>query len=151
MKNRYESHSAVSKRYVLWVMMIYMLTAVTSGCTHNNGDIGPLFGQWHVTAIDIDGSPAGGYNGNVYWSFQNHTVEVKAIYPYHEYQQGFGNWTLDQDMLALSFPDAGLQPPADAFLSGQAVMKVLELDKNRLMLRYRNAGDSLITYTLRKW
>ena len=34
-----------------------------SGCTHNNGDIGPWFGTWQVTGIDADGAPLAEYDG----------------------------------------------------------------------------------------
>ena len=44
------------KRTVYISCMIFVVLSFC-GCTHNNGDIGPWFGQWKVERIDKDGMP----------------------------------------------------------------------------------------------
>lgn len=121
------------------------------GCTHNNGDIGPLFGKWKVTAIEVDGTEACDYAGNVFWNFQSHTIGITAILPDHERIDGFGNWTLVNNILSLSFPDSDKLPPVQAALPSQCLLEVVTLNTRHAIFRYRSAEGSSLTYFLTKW
>ena len=47
-----------------------------TGCTHNDGDIGEWFGEWHLQSIEIDGAADADYDGDVLWKFQNNIVDM---------------------------------------------------------------------------
>ena len=38
------------------ILFVALCVLINVGCTHNNGNIGPLFGLWHVTSIKVDGT-----------------------------------------------------------------------------------------------
>lgn len=40
-------------RHISPLALVAIMMAVVSGCTHNNGDIGPLFGSWTLQEIVI--------------------------------------------------------------------------------------------------
>ena len=39
-------------RHISPLALVAIMMAVVSGCTHNNGDIGPLFGSWTLQAAN---------------------------------------------------------------------------------------------------
>lgn len=137
----------ISYQATLFALVLTLL----AGCTHNNGDIGPLFGKWKVTAIEADGTAQPDYRGNVFWSFQSHTVEVTAVFDHHERYDGFGCWSMAGDELILSFPDSDRQPPEQAALPSECTMTVLRLNSKNAVFRYLLPEGGSLTYTLTKW
>ena len=137
--------------HILSAPLAMLIMLLVSGCTHNNGDIGPLYGQWKLTEIDIDGTPSADYEGNVFWSFQSSAIEIKALYPYHEVQQCYGNWSMDGDELRLDFPDERWQLPGEVMLPASSVLHVLALNTRHALFRYNGSDGHIITYTLEKW
>ncbi|MDE6525025.1 MAG: lipocalin-like domain-containing protein, partial [Paramuribaculum sp.] len=72
-------------RYLSVILSVVALTMLSAGCTRNNGDIGPWFGTWQVTRIDVDGVPADCYRGNVVMKFQSHVMESRTQNDNHSY------------------------------------------------------------------
>lgn len=127
-----------------------------SGCTQVGGHIGHWFGQWRMTAIDIDGQPDAAYNGNTYWSFQSDIVKINDSY---------GTWSTDADdtrlILRFDYSDdkrpAGTgiyAPPASTHLpAGTTALDILQLTRTDITLRYTTDGTPPVAYTyhLQKW
>lgn len=132
-------------------IILSLLCLLATACTHNNGDIGPLFGKWKVTAIEADGMEQPQYGGNIFLSFQSHTVEVTEILPDHMRNDAFGNWSRTGDELTLIFPDAGMVPPAASMLPVQCTLQILHLDSGKATFQLRLQQGATLTYTLKKW
>lgn len=133
------------------IIIIALVGLLAAACTHNNGDIGPLFGKWKVTAIEADGFQAPEYSGNVFLNFQSHTVEVSEIVPDHESYDAYGTWSRNGDELTLLFPDASYQPPSASLLPDRCTLQILHLDTGKATFQLRRADGAIITYTLKKW
>ncbi len=133
------------------IIIIALVGLLSVACTHNNGDIGPLFGKWKVTAIETDGFQAPEYTGNVFFNFQSHTVEVTEILPEYVTYDGYGTWSRNGDELMLIFPDANLQPPGASLLPAQCTLQILHLDTGKATFQLRREDGAIITYTLKKW
>lgn len=132
-------------------IIIGLVCLLSTACTHNNGDIGPLFGKWKVTAIEADGMETAQYAGNIFLNFQSHTVEVTEILPDHIHNDAFGNWSRTGDELMLSFPDAGMEPPASSMLPTQCTLQILHLDSGKATFLLRLSDGATLTYILKKW
>ena len=63
-------------RKALRIIAAVVMTAISGSCTHNNGDIGPWFGEWKLTSIEIDGSPDAAYKANTFWVKARHHQAV---------------------------------------------------------------------------
>lgn len=87
-------------------LLLYLLCAVVqfsfSSCTHNNGDIGPLFGRWTVTECVVDGQRQ---DVDCVIDFQSHIVRVTRLGEHGDTDYSLGTWTLDepQRQLTLDF------------------------------------------------
>lgn len=133
---------------------ISVVTAILiTACTHNNGDIGPIFGQWQLTAVETAGTalPVTLPEGNIYWGFQSSTIHMSWITPDHGQDNRFGNFRLDDDTLFLDFPDEGYQFAPLLGLPDQCAMQVIRLTSKQLILMYQPTDDGSVTYTFRKW
>ncbi|MCM1021619.1 MAG: lipocalin-like domain-containing protein [Muribaculum sp.] len=143
------------KKITLVILSILLFTAI-SGCTHNDGDIGPLFGSWQMTEITVDGQPVADYNQNVFWMFQNSVVCLREILPHHEADNRWGQWRwADKNTLLLNFDhhDELHQPDDPVYLplpitgldAGDNLLHVDRLTSTRMTLTRGN-----YTYRLRK-
>lgn len=156
------------------LFLVCVMSAVLSSCTHNNGDIGPLFGTWRLDAISIDttgddGAPACRTEdvGDVFWAFQNHVVEIERVYPYHQTDTRVGTWQRPDDAsIVINFDNSETDPafaeryimlPGIYLPEHGAVMSVKKLDRNKMTLVYiDNAGVGetpavAYTYYFTKW
>ena len=86
------------KNRLIHILHIRLLVAVLAvwlvngSCTQNDGHLGPIFGQWRMTCITVDGQAVEGYVGNVFWSFQNSVVCLREVLPHHEVDNRWGSW-----------------------------------------------------------
>lgn len=131
--------------------LLGLLLTLLPGCTHNNGDIGPLFGRWKVESIESSDMELPPYGGNMFWSFQNTTVCMQTMGANHEEERVYGNWSLTDGTLLLSFPYDNYAPPAATLLPRESRLQVLHLDRRHATLYYQPSASTGITYTLRKW
>lgn len=91
----------MAMRYLSVILSVVALTMLSAGCTRNNGDIGPWFGTWQVTRIDVDGVPAADYRGNVVMKFQSHVMESRAQSDNHSYSAYWCTWSESDGSLRL--------------------------------------------------
>lgn len=129
------------------INIIIALVATMLGfasCTHNDGDIGPLFGTWHVESIDVDGTPDAAYSGNLFIMFQSNACDWRLVDEQaHTYVNAWTAWTLEGDVLTLNFADDWYPPHAiTGFAPATATaVTVEELSSSRLVLRATSPLD----------
>lgn len=129
-------------------IMLALLAMLLCACTRNDGDIGRFFGQWKLVGITRGGVDDTSYKGNMYWSFQNSTIEMKEVTEDHVSYQTFGNWHEADNTLFLSFPDKGYAPSYVTGLPREAELQIMQLDGGAMVLSY---GDPATIYTFKKW
>lgn len=134
-------------KYLLLTIMI----GVCSGCTHNNGDIGPLFGKWKLTEISIDGNIDNGYGGNIFWSFQSSTVNMIKVSEHHQTKATYGSWTQTDDILTISFPDEDFSPMEELNLKTVNDFNIIKLSGSQMTLRSVDNDDATTEYKFQKW
>lgn len=140
-------------------LIAVLVSVLTLGaCTRNDGNIGKQFGQWKVTHITFDGKEDATYYGNIYWSFQNSTIEMKRVEANHEAYSTFGNYRIMDETLFITFPDDS-RPPMPGFGFKPLVeneIQIVRLTSTEMTLAYETASDDSDTPTnvmiyLRKW
>ncbi len=123
-----------------------------ASCTHNNGDIGPVFGLWQLTQVeggDVEYTPSVQYT--IYWCFQSTTIQMFSVDDHHNNDQRFGNFSMTDDRLNIDFPDTGGYGAPLLGLPRQCSLDVLQLDGSRMTLRYAPADSGETIYYFRKW
>lgn len=148
------------------VVALWALALALAGCTHNNGDIGDLFGTWKLEKMMIDGDIDTDYDGDIVWKFQSSIIEMQQVDGiYHETFNSFGTWTRPADgVLKLDFTHTDTDHPSPGFdkysplqstrLPRAQVIEldVLELNGSKMRLRYIDASASMtIEYYFKKW
>lgn len=140
-----------SARHISLTLLSLFLIALAS-CTHNNGDIGTLFGQWKVRSVSYDGieNPPE-YRGDVFWSFQNNVIAIQQSYPDQEAWTVYGTWILEDNTLSLDLRDQGGDMIPSMMLPQQAHLQVLRKTGKEMILFYQPTEQESITYHLVKW
>jgi hypothetical protein len=93
------------KTIIIRYLLLAVAVATLSGCTHNDGDIGDLFGTWKLTSMTVDGADDTAYQGNIVWKFQSSILQMQATDEVaHTATYGTGTWSRPQDgILSLDF------------------------------------------------
>lgn len=140
----------------IWRMVapltVLILLAVAA-CTHNDGDIGPIFGQWQLTNVE------GGTESNrpadtdvMYWKFQSSVIEMYTVTPWHTSNNRFGNFRIADNTLFLDFPDSEGYGQPHLGLPRQCELQILRLDSKHLVVEYHPETDAAgVVFTFRKW
>ncbi len=133
------------------ILIAFILTILSGGCTHNNGDIGPLFGQWQLQSIQSIGvhqHPA--LEGELYWSFQSSTIKVTQIKELHAVTESYGNYRLADETLFLEFPDTSyplLIPGVDR----TSEWEIDRLTNKELWLLLTDSEGNQTEWKFKKW
>lgn len=132
-------------RYVLIISLgLIFLTLIS--CTHNNGGDSRLYGTWRLQRISRAGVDDADYEGNVFWKFQNQTIEMQETGDLHTSVSRYGNCRLADETLFLSFPDADM-PPLLGF-DRESELQVVRLTGKDMVL---SAGYPATMYYFKKW
>ena len=144
----------------LWIMLLIMVSV--SSCTHNDGDIGELFGFWGLERMQVNSTDANLYDdtdAQLYTlAFQSDIVLLQTVLPHSDYRRAFGSWKRDGSRLILNFdhtdeddvtkydvPEAlGLNP------SGVTDFEILTLTGSTMTLRYTDTEATVRTYFFKK-
>ncbi len=149
-------------KYIILTLIAAVAIVCLPGCTHNNGDIGPYFGTWKLTGIEIDGKPDETYSGNIFWQFQSTVFCMRQVNPHHDTDIRWGSWEETSDnMLALNFTHHDDEHPAESnFYSPLPVtglapaVNYLKIDRkssSHLTLTYLSERGATYRYQLKKW
>ena len=142
--------------------IICVAALLFGACTHNNGDIGPLFGTWVLDEMTIDDTPADLGHNNTFMQFQGHIVLTKLIDPRHSMlRYCAGTWTREGDVLALDYTNSDDNNPAGTgtyaapewlLLETNAInrLNILSIDNGHMRLRYIDADGCIVVYNFRK-
>lgn len=135
------------------VYKILFLTIIVTllSCTHNNGDIGPLFGQWKLTEILINDKPDQNYGGNIFFAFQNDVTNMRMVCEHNETIEKYGHWEQNGDILLLIYDDPNYLPlPETYFNTGVNTCEIITLNSKELILK-RKSDNGTYTYKFKKW
>ncbi len=134
-------------------LMIVAVAIFIAGCTHNNGDIGTIFGQWqlHSISADADGmqTPVLPKDTHMYWAFQSSTIRVDVCYPMHEIHSSYGNFRLTDETIFLDFPDENY-PQLIPSVGRQSKWELLRLSGTELTLRLTAADGTISIWKFHK-
>lgn len=86
------------------IIILVLIFAVTS-CTHNNGDIGPLFGQWIMTDITADGQSISDVTPTDWnWRFQNQVILISQVDNVaHTHNEYWGSWSQSGKTITVNY------------------------------------------------
>ena len=132
------SSKIMNKKISYLLPAILALLFFVCSCTRNNGNIGKQFGQWKVTSITVNGKEDSAYTGNMFWSFQSSTVEMKTVSENHETVTTFGNYRIMDDTLFITFPDEDRPPLPGLGLKQYAenAIQIVKLSGSQMVLAY---------------
>ena len=139
---------------IITYIAIMLITAAMGGCTHNDGDIGPLFGKRKLESIVVDGVKDTNYEDDMFWSFQSTTIGMTRVIDATQTEQTYGSWSINKEKneLTLHFPDDKFPPLPQSGLPRTSMLKIIKMSGNELILQYdRTDGESSLTYYLKKW
>ena len=149
-------------KYLLRLLILSLLVPAISSCTHNDGDIGPLFGYWRLDEVTVNDVPENLYDNTgveLYaFAFQSNVMYIQTVKAHLDYDRAFGIWSLDGDRMTWHFnwTDDGnytnYTPPAALQLdpSGLTVMDVVKLTSSSLETVYTDQSGNSIRYYLSK-
>ncbi len=142
-------------------IFVILLTSILAGCTHNDGDIGPLFGSWQLESIEVDGTVDSSYPGNVFWGFQSSIIRMAVVNEHHEHVDYWGTWKLTNNILMFDYTHSHAEmPPGTGDYrfppsihlpeNGVVSLSVLTLKGSTLTLQYKTTDGTPIVYRLHK-
>ena len=142
-------------------ILLSILIIVFSGCTQNNGDIGPWFGSWLLYEIDVDNTPDNTYSGNIVWAFQSSIIKMTVINSHHQTDEYWGTWEETDGFLTLNYTHSNAETapgtneygfPPSIYLPANGIIKlqIIEHSNNRLFLEYTKTDGIKIIYRLHK-
>lgn len=146
------------------VLLIIALTF--NACTHNNGDIGGLFGTWKLQSITIEGEIDSSYDNNVLWKFQSSIMSmIRANDSTHNRLETWGTWSYanDDTQLELNFthtdndnPKPGstkYSPLPETYLPKSTIftLDILNLNGSEMVLLYHSTDGKEYRYKFKKW
>lgn len=146
-------------RIIRYIFTALLAIAALCSCTHNNGDIGPLFGQWKLTDIATTDAVTGTVTHNatsgVFLSFQNDVVTLTQVYDgQHQSALSYGKWELNGNSLTLYFDISdGVSLPGAMFYP-RADFNIETLSGSELVMTLAGnlpEGAAQVCYTLKKW
>ncbi|MDE5983000.1 MAG: lipocalin-like domain-containing protein [Duncaniella sp.] len=149
--------------YNIFFLMV-MAAGFLTGCTQNDGDIGPWFGRWRLDKMTCDGKNMDIYADAdirlVYWSFQNNIVRVAVQHAHDVEEITFGRWSQQDDLLLLDFTASGdpvdnpgiFTPPAILHFESDEInrLTINEMTDSYLDLSHHGADGRLYQYFLKK-
>lgn len=138
----------MKKSFHYIIINLVALLALGS-CTHNNGDIGPWFGTWHVEDIS---SNAGGIIvfADYFFQFQNTTFRVSLVNKENFLVESYGTWQEQDGRLIIDFPDTTAFYISMPGLEEHNVFTVTKTSSREVSLSKTAAAGDNYTYRIRK-
>ena len=134
--------------------MLAVLLA-TAACTHNNGDIGPWFGTWHIDYVGYDPTASSPIAPNAdeqyFLQFQGDIVSLRVVNTVtHAEDAAYGTWSEGDNSLEITFPYADV---AYTYLLGMSRERtnhflIRERKGNEMTLELANEIDDVLPQNL---
>lgn len=130
------------KRIILSAVTFILLTA----CTHNNGDIGDLFGKWQLQEVKNEKETIS-YN-HIFYNFQHAVVILQYLESTHVVKDARGYFIHEQDSLHLHMVDLSDTVYIHRFaLPDTAVaFEIKKLTRNEMVLSHEGSEWFLKKY-----
>lgn len=136
-------------------MIIFLLPAILllTGCTHANGDIGDLFGNWKLTSVKTtEGEPANIAENQIFWGFQSAVLQMTMLTGHEMAMRQYAMWHIDDNILFVDFDDPDFHPFSGYGFTNHMQMQILLLTRNNMVLQYDiSDSSSALIYTFQKW
>lgn len=144
------------------LLLALAVALAAAGCTHNNGDIGPLFGTWQFRSVRADGAEIDlAADGALRYSlvFQNRMARIITLLPRHDNAKVTGTFVHEGDTLFLNFghtdPNPGswltYTPPTILHLvRGITPLSIDRLTNRDMRLHYVDSLGVTYSYELTK-
>lgn len=137
--------------------LIVMAAAIISmtSCTHNNGDIGPWFGLWHIEQVEKDGAVINEYTGTNFFAFQTSVFQLRYTDDLQTEEQTTGMWEDLGQEIKVTFPDQKLVWShfygIDMTEGAVNTFKVESITGKDMVLMLASSDGHNYRYTLKKW
>lgn len=140
----------------LKILIFALIVFVGQSCTRNDGDIGPIWGMWRVSSMEINGAEVEDYSGTLYFCFQSSVHVQKYINEEtHGKTEGYASWKYVGDDILVNFSgvkEGGHIPLAISGMQvGDNLVEVLYFKDDKMNLRYETPEGVVYTYYLIKW
>ncbi len=136
---------------LLYIILLLATAYTITGCMHNGGDIGHLFGQWRLEYIDSNQGtePC----DTVFFSFQSDVFQVrKVIYNTYDYVGFIGQYEQDEEHIKFNFynhngsevttPEATEKMLVDLaslhITTTSPLFKIIKLQRNEMILEHES-------------
>ncbi|MBO4977864.1 MAG: lipocalin-like domain-containing protein [Muribaculaceae bacterium] len=145
------------------LLLFIAISALLTGCTHNGGDIGPLFGAWRLDSASRDNAtitlPVGKYTT---WAFQNSLLTVQLIDAAHYAETRIGSFSRTaENKLRLDFDNSadGIEAGTGAYAAPQWMgfpdkgvfdLDIAQLDGKKMVLVWQSPDGSVYEYKFTK-
>lgn len=142
--------------------IIGFVMLILASCVTNDGDIGPLYGQWALTDMTID-SESAEIDVNLYfWRFQNDIIKIQRYEGNNHSSSCVGTWKRSDDDLYLNFTHMAAQegsenwdfynPPPELGIPGREIslMKIERLTNKDMILMFAGTDGKTYRYTFKK-
>ena len=135
------------------ILFIALGLFMSVSCVRHNGNIGPLFGMWHVSSITIDDVVDENYDGCMYFAFQSSVFSVTIVdEELHESSITYASWKYDGKDLIIDFSDKEFGPFKTTGMSRGQNKVVVEYQKgDDMTLSYVTSDERKYVYHLKKW
>lgn len=149
------------------IRMVYVaigcfFSFLMASCVTNEGDIGPLYGQWSLTSMTVD-SEASDIDVRLYfWKFQNDIIQIQKDTGFNRTSYSIGTWERTGDTLYLNFthsaaPEgsenwATYNPPPELGIPGRVItpLQIEKLSGKDMSLQYTDSDGKIYRYSFRK-
>ncbi len=133
------------------ILTIIITIVAFNSCTQNNGNIGDLFGLWHIDELIDDNQSSDEYQDNLFLAFQSEVTTLTEVYDYNQSDIKYGSWSREGDALYLIFDEPAYVPFAvSGFSVGTNECTIIELNSSSLILEHQSNDGKHYHYTLSK-
>lgn len=141
-------------KHISWIKLalLFVLVIPFTSCTHNNGNIGYLFGIWTLESVEIDGEIQPQKQAEITWSFQNNIIWMHAVYDHEGVHDAFAywNWIDGKKQLELDLSHDYYEEMKELQWGTRVKLDVLKYTKNDLQLLYYDKHGKRVIFTFRK-
>lgn len=153
----------------LWIGLYLSVVCLNfCSCSTNDGNIGPLFGQWVMVSMDVDGEPYDGWQSDDYpyttFRFQNDICFVSKSNERLDVQTSYCTWAWQTERKVISlnftyqdndFPEPGTgiyAPPAwlMMYTPGVYYFDVQWVNDKEMIWTGVTPQDRILTFHLKK-
>lgn len=137
------------KKTFNYMSLVLVVVLALGSCTHNNGDIGPWFGTWHVEDISDNGGKIVVF-ADLFFQFQNNICRTSLVTKENFIYESYGTWEEHDGKMIVDFPDSSVY---NDFVPGIEVHNAFTVDKKssrEVTFTKTDVTGNTYTYHLRK-